>query len=66
MLKLQRVSDFLLLEQEFIRNHEVFKPREARDKEEWEKMEEVRTPAGQIIKVEKCRRHLNLYTNAMK
>ena len=42
MLKLQRVSDFLLLEQEFIRNHEVFKPREARDKEEWEKMEELR------------------------
>ena len=42
LLKLQRVSDFLLMEQEFIKNHEVFKPREARDQEEWDKMEELR------------------------
>jgi len=42
MLKLDRVKDFLLLEQEFIRNHEVFKPHEERDQEEREKLEELR------------------------
>ena len=31
LLKLERVKDFLLLEEEFIRNHEVFKPHEERD-----------------------------------
>jgi len=41
-LKLDRVKDFLLLEQEFIRNHEVFKPHEERDQEEREKLEELR------------------------
>lgn len=47
MLKLDRVKDFLLLEQEFIRNHEVFKPREERDQEEREKLEELRgSPLG--------------------
>ena len=47
MLKLDRVKDFLLLEEEFIRNHEVFKPREERDQEEREKLEELRgTPLG--------------------
>ena len=47
MLKLDRVKDFLLLEQEFIRNHEVFKPHEERDQEEREKMEELRgSPLG--------------------
>jgi len=42
LLKLDRVKDFLLLEQEFIRNHEVFKPHEERDQEEREKLEELR------------------------
>ena len=42
MLKLDRVKDFLLLEAEFIRNHEVFKPHEERDQEEREKLEELR------------------------
>lgn len=42
MLKLDRVKDFLLLEEEFIRNHEVFKPHEERDQEEREKLEELR------------------------
>jgi len=42
LLKLQRVNDFLLMEQEFIKNHEVFKPHEERDQEEREKMEELR------------------------
>jgi 26S proteasome regulatory subunit T2 len=47
MLKLDRVKDFLLLEEEFIRNHEVFKPAEERDQEEREKLEELRgTPLG--------------------
>lgn len=42
MMKLERTKDFLLLEQEFIRNHEVFKPREEQDREEREKLEELR------------------------
>jgi len=42
LLKLERVKDFLLLEAEFIQNHEVFKPREERDQEEREKLEELR------------------------
>lgn len=47
LLKLDRVKDFLLLEQEFIRNHEVFKPHEERDQEEREKLEELRgSPLG--------------------
>lgn len=47
LLKLDRVKDFLLLEAEFIRNHEVFKPHEERDQEEREKLEELRgSPLG--------------------
>lgn len=47
LLKLDRVKDFLLMEEEFIRNHEVFKPHEERDQEEREKMEELRgSPLG--------------------
>mmetsp|Transcript_24768 Transcript_24768/g.38194 ORF Transcript_24768/g.38194 Transcript_24768/m.38194 type:complete len:447 (+) Transcript_24768:67-1407(+) len=47
LLKLDRVKDFLLMEQEFIRNHEVFKPHEERDQEEREKLEELRgSPMG--------------------
>merc|ERR1712087_955185 len=42
MLKLDRVKDYLLMEEEFIRNHEVFKPSEERDQEEREKLEELR------------------------
>ncbi len=41
-LKLEKVKDFLLLEQEFIRNHEVFKPHQEHDQEEREKLEELR------------------------
>jgi len=44
LLKLERVKDFLLMEEEFIRNHEVFKPHEERDQEEREKLEELRGP----------------------
>jgi 26S proteasome regulatory subunit T2 len=44
LLKLDRVKDFLLLEQEFIRNQDVFNAgaAEERDKEEREKLEELR------------------------
>mmetsp|Transcript_7591 Transcript_7591/g.9734 ORF Transcript_7591/g.9734 Transcript_7591/m.9734 type:complete len:453 (+) Transcript_7591:119-1477(+) len=42
LLKLDRIKDYLLLEEEFIRNHEVFKPHEERDQEEREKLEELR------------------------
>ena len=42
LLKLERIKDFLLMEQEYIRNQEVFKPHEQKDKEEREKMEELR------------------------
>ena len=50
MMKLERVKDFLLMEQEFIRNHEVFKPREERDQEEREKLEELRGSHNDITK----------------
>ena len=42
LLKLERVKDYLLMEAEFIRNHEVFKPHEEHDQEEREKLEEIR------------------------
>jgi 26S proteasome regulatory subunit T2 len=34
LLKLERIKDFLLLEEEYIKNQEVFKPREEKDQEE--------------------------------
>ncbi|CAM9370540.1 unnamed protein product [Chrysoparadoxa australica] len=42
LLKLERIKDFLLLEEEYIRNQEVFKPREEKDQEERSKVEEMR------------------------
>jgi 26S proteasome regulatory subunit T2 len=42
LLKLDRVKDFLLLEQEFIRNQDVFAVTEERDQEEREKLAELR------------------------
>ncbi|KAJ1450214.1 26S proteasome ATPase regulatory subunit 4 [Pelagophyceae sp. CCMP2097] len=42
LLKMERIKDFLLMEQEFIRNQEVFKPHELTDQEEHDKMEELR------------------------
>ncbi|KAH8088653.1 hypothetical protein JL720_6602 [Aureococcus anophagefferens] len=42
LLKLERIKDYLLMEQEFIQNQEVFKSHEEKDKEEREKMEELR------------------------
>jgi len=42
LLKLERIKDYLLMEEEFIRNQEVFKPHEEKDKEERAKMEDLR------------------------
>jgi 26S proteasome regulatory subunit T2 len=42
LLKLERVKDFLLMEEEFIRNQEIFKPKEEREEEEKAKIEEIR------------------------
>jgi len=42
LLKLERIKDYLLLEQEFIRNQEIFKPSEEKDKEERTRMEDLR------------------------
>jgi 26S proteasome regulatory subunit T2 len=42
LLKLDRIKDFLLLEEEFIRNHEVFQPAVERNQEERDKLEELR------------------------
>lgn len=52
LLKLERVKDFLLMEEEFIRNHEVFKPHEERDQEEREKLEELRGPTLNVGSLE--------------
>mmetsp|Transcript_14597 Transcript_14597/g.25681 ORF Transcript_14597/g.25681 Transcript_14597/m.25681 type:complete len:485 (+) Transcript_14597:71-1525(+) len=42
LLKLERIKDYMLMEEEFIRNQQVFKPQEEKDKEERDKMEDLR------------------------
>jgi 26S proteasome regulatory subunit T2 len=42
LLKLERIKDYLLMEEEYIRNQEVFKPREKSDASELEKVENMR------------------------
>lgn len=42
LLKLERVKDFLLMEEEFIRNQEVLKPQEERNEEERSKVDDLR------------------------
>ncbi|CAM9899518.1 unnamed protein product [Ectocarpus sp. 12 AP-2014] len=42
LLKLERIKDFLMLEKEYIRNQEVFKPREEKDQEERQKVDDLR------------------------
>lgn len=42
LLKLERVKDFLLMEEEFIRNQEVLKPQEERNEEERNKVDDLR------------------------
>jgi 26S proteasome regulatory subunit T2 len=47
LLKLERIKDFLLLEQEFIKNQEILKPKEEKDQEERSKVDDLRgTPMG--------------------
>lgn len=41
-LKLERIKDFLLMEEEFIRNQEVLRPKEERESKERDKVEELR------------------------
>jgi len=47
MLKLERIKDFLLIEQEFIANQERLKPREEKTQEERSKVDDIRgSPMG--------------------
>lgn len=42
MLKLERVKDYLLLEEEFVKNQELLKPMDQRDAEDRTKVDEIR------------------------
>jgi len=42
LLKLERIKDFLLMEEEFIRNQEVLKPREEQNESERAKVDDLR------------------------
>lgn len=42
LLKLERIKDFLLMEQEFIQNQEVLKPKQEKDEEERSKVDDLR------------------------
>lgn len=42
LLKLERIKDYLLMEEEYIRNQEVLKPREEQNETERAKVEEIR------------------------
>lgn len=42
LLKLERIKDFLLMEEEFIRNQEVLKPREEQNESELAKVDDLR------------------------
>lgn len=47
LLKLERIKDFLLMEEEFITNQEVLKPKEDKEQEERSKVDDLRgTPMG--------------------
>lgn len=47
LLRLERIKDFLLLEEEFLQSQEVVRPREEKEKEEINKVDELRgTPMG--------------------
>mmetsp|Transcript_20803 Transcript_20803/g.29302 ORF Transcript_20803/g.29302 Transcript_20803/m.29302 type:complete len:445 (-) Transcript_20803:170-1504(-) len=47
LLRLERIKDFLLIEEEFLRSQEIVKPREEKEQEELAKVEELRgTPMG--------------------
>ena len=42
LLKMERIKDYLLMEEEFIRNQELLKPQDDKDNEEREKVDELR------------------------
>lgn len=42
LLKLERIKDYLLMEQEYIQNQEVFRPREQKDEEHSAQVEDIR------------------------
>lgn len=42
LLKLERIKDFLLMEEEFIKNQEILKPKEEKDQEERNKVDDLR------------------------
>ena len=42
LLKMERVKDFLLLEEEFMKNQEILKPKEEKDKELNKAVEDIR------------------------
>jgi 26S proteasome regulatory subunit T2 len=48
MLKLNRIKDFLLLEEEFIQNQERLRPQEEKAEEERNKVEELRGTPMQV------------------
>jgi 26S proteasome regulatory subunit T2 len=42
MLRMERLKDFLLIEEEFLMNQEAVRPREAKEEEEKNRVEELR------------------------
>lgn len=67
LLKLERVKDYLLMEEEFVTNQERLKPQEARNEEERTKVDELRgTPmsVGNLEEIIDDRRALALLRGA--
>lgn len=52
LLKLERIKDFLLMEEEFITNQEVLKPKEEKDQEERSKVDDLRGTPMSVGKLE--------------
>lgn len=48
LLKLERIKDFLLMEEEFIRNQELRKPREEQDESDRAKVDDIRQSPMQV------------------
>eukprot|EP00935_MAST-01C_sp_MAST-1C-sp1_P002092 g2092.t1 len=47
LLKLERIKDYLAMEEEFIKNQDILKPKEEKDQEERDKVEDLRgSPMG--------------------
>mmetsp|Transcript_83421 Transcript_83421/g.202265 ORF Transcript_83421/g.202265 Transcript_83421/m.202265 type:complete len:445 (-) Transcript_83421:57-1391(-) len=52
MLKLERIKDFLLMEEEFIRNQEILRPKEEADQAERDKVDALRDKPLQVGSLE--------------